>query len=122
MKNRKLKFIILAFIVVIGTFCATGCFPFGASEDSIEIINEDFSFANGGSGLRLTLQIKNKHSSTIKTSFNVKIYKNGAVFDTTISGVVELAPDEIGYLDSITLISGDIYSNYNYQITGWNFY
>ena len=121
----KKKIIILtAFILImtLGMFSLTGCFLNGPSESSIEIMDESFSFTNGGSGLRLTLKVKNKHSSTIKTSFNVKIYKNDAVFDTTISGVLELAPEEIGYLDSITLVSGDIYSKYYYEITSWNFY
>ena len=121
---KKKIIIVTAFILImtLGLFSLTGCFLVGPSENSIEIMDESLSFANGGSGLRLTLKIKNKHSSTIKTSFNVKIYKNDAVFDTTISGVIELAPEEIGYLDSITSISYDIYSNYDYEITSWNFY
>lgn len=122
MKKKMMIFTAVILIMALGLFSLTGCSLFGPSESSIEIMDENLSFANGGSGLRLTLKIKNKHSSTIKTSFNVKIYKNDAVFDTTISGVIELAPEEIGYLDSITLIRRDIYSNYDYEITGWNFY
>lgn len=112
--------ILLVLTMSIGT--TFGCSLLGPSENSIEIIDEDLSFTNGGSGLKLTLMIKNNHTDTIKTSFNAKIYKNGAVFDTTISGILELAPGETGYLDSITLISRDVYSNYSYEITSWNFY
>lgn len=122
MKKKIFKVTAFILVITIGMLCMAGCFAVGPNESSIEIISENLSFVNGGSGLRLTLQIKNNHTNTIKTSFNVKIYKNGAVFDTTISGVIELAPGEIGYLDSITLISRDIYSKYDYQITGWNFY
>ena len=123
MKKKILAFaMVVMLITTLGLFSLTGCSLLGPSESSIEVLDENLSYANGGSGLRLTLKIKNKHSSTIKTSFNVKIYKNDAVFDTTISGVIELDPEEIGYLDSITSISRDIYSNYNYEITGWNFY
>ena len=122
MKKKMMILTAVILIMSLGLFSLTGCSLVGPSESSIEIMDENLSFANGGSGLRLTLKIKNKHSSTIKTSFNVKIYKNDAVFDTTISGVIELAPEEIGYLDSITRISRDIYSNYDYEITSWNFY
>ena len=121
-----MKRIVAIFMVVVmlmgGIVSLSGCSLLGPSEDCIEIVEDELYFANGGSALKLKLKIKNNYSSDIKTSFNVKIYKDDAVFDTTISDVVELAPGEMGYLESITLIDRDIYSDYTYKISGWNFY
>lgn len=90
--------------------------------ESVEIIEEYLSFENGGSGLALNVKIKNTSSRTIKTSFNANIYKNGEVFDSTISDVITLAAGEVGTVSSITLISRQIYENYTYKITKWNYY
>ena len=71
---------------------------------------------------RLLGKIKNTSNSTIKTSFNANIYKNGEVFDSTISGVITLGAGEVGTVSSITLISRQIYADYTYKITKWNYY
>ena len=99
----------------------TACSMFGPSENDIQILGSGLTYVNGGSGLSLVVKIKNNSSSTIKTSFSANIYKDGAVFDSTISGVITLGAGEVGQLDSITLISRQ-YGNYTYKITKWNFY
>ena len=123
MKTKKFRFIILLFtlIMALTPLTMTACSFFGPSESDIQILDSRLTYVNGGSGLSLVVKIKNNSSSTIKTSFNVNIYKDGAVFDSTISGVITLGVGEVGQLDSITLISRQ-YGNYTYKITKWNFY
>ena len=111
----------MTLIIALAPLTMTGCSMFGPSEKDIQIIDSGLTYVNGGSGLSLVVKIKNTSSSTIKTSFNVNIYKDGAVFDSTISGVITLGAGETGSLSSITLISRQ-YGNYTYKITKWNFY
>lgn len=121
MKTKKALAIVLSLIMWV---CA--CLPIvsfsACSMEKVEIIEEYLSFENGGAGLALNVKIKNTSSSTIKTSFNANIYKNGEVFDSTISDVITLGAGEVGTVSSITLISRQVYENYTYKITKWNYY
>lgn len=123
MRTKKIKFLvaIITLIMALTPLTMTACSMFGPSEKDIQIIDSGLTYVNGGSGLSLVVKIKNTSSSTIKTSFNVNIYKDGSVFDSTISGVITLGAGETGTLSSITLISRQ-YGNYTYKITKWNFY
>ena len=123
MKTKRFRIIalIIMLIMTLTPLTMTACSLFGPSESDIQILDSRLTYVNGGSGLSLVVKIKNNSSSTIKTSFNVNIYKDGVVFDSTISGVVTLGAGEVGQLDSITLISRQ-YGNYTYKITKWNFY
>lgn len=118
--KRIIKVTIIIAVLLILAVGATACFG-GPSEKDIEIIEANLNYVYGGSGLSLVAKIKNNYSSTVKTSFIVKIYRNGEVFDTTYSDVIILDPGEIGTISSISLISGK-YGGYTYKITGWNFY
>ena len=113
--------VLLSFIMFLGMICFLSTVS-ACSMEKVEIIEEYLSFENGGSGLALNVKIRNTSSSTIKTSFNVNIYKNGEVFDSTISDVITLGTGEVGTISSITLISRQIYENYTYKITSWNYY
>lgn len=119
-KNKVLVFF-LAIIILFGSISLCDCSIFGPSENDIQILDSRLVYVNGGAGLSLVLKIKNNSSSTIKTSFNVNIYKDESVFDSTISDVLTLGAGETGQLSSITLISMQ-YGNYTYKITKWNFY
>lgn len=120
-KHFRIIALIITLIMTLTPLTMTGCSLFSPSESDIQILDSRLTYVNGGSGLSLVVKIKNNSSSTIKTSFNVNIYKDGVVFDSTISGVVMLGAGEVGQLDSITLISRQ-YGNYTYKITKWNFY
>ena len=121
MKTKKITSVLLSFIMCLGLICpllsVSAC-----SMEKVEIIEEYLSFKNGGSGLAINVKIRNTSSGTIKTSFNANIYKNGEVFDSTISDVITLGAGEVGTVSSITSISGQIYENYTYKITSWNYY
>ena len=120
MKTKHFR-IIVFIIKLIMTLTMTACSLMGPSENDIQILDSGLQYVNSGSGLSLVVKIKNNSSSTIKTSFSANIYKDGAVFDSTISGVITLEAGEVGRLSSITLISRQ-YGNYTYKITKWNFY
>lgn len=121
MKTKKIVAVLLTFIM--WTFLIFPIAGFSACfTEQIEIIDESLSFKNGGSGLALNVKIKNTSYSTIKTSFCANIYKNGEVFDSTISDVITLDAGEVGTVSSITLISRQIYEDYTYKITKWNYY
>ena len=120
-KNFRILTLIFTLIMALTPLSMTACSMFGPSENDIQILGSGLTYVNGGSGLSLVVKIKNNSSSTIKTSFSANIYKDGAVFDSTISGVITLGAGEVGQLDSITLISRQ-YGNYTYKITKWNFY
>ena len=120
-KHFRIVALIIMLIMALTPLTMTACSLFGPSESNIQILDSRLTYVNGGSGLSLVVKIKNNSSSTIKTSFNVNIYNDEAVFDSTVSGVLTLGAGEIGQLDSITRISGQ-YGNYTYKITKWNFY
>ena len=122
MKTAKIKIatLIMSSVLAIMPLATTACSLFGPSENDIDIIDSNISYTNNGTGLRVTVTIQNNYSSTIKTSFNVNIYQNGAVFDSAISNVLTLGAGETGTLSSITLIYQ--YDNYTFNITNWNFY
>ena len=113
--------VLLSFVMWFGLICFLPTVS-ACSMEKVEIIEEYLSFENGGAGLAINVKIRNTSSGTIKTSFNANIYKNGEVFDSTISDVITLGAGEVGTISSITLISRQIYENYTYKITSWNYY
>ncbi len=121
MKTKRILSVLLSLFIWCIMLFPVASFSSCAGE-KVEIIEEYLSFENGGSGLALNVKIKNTSSRTIRTSFNANIYKNGEVFDSTISDVITLASGEVGTVSSITLISRQIYENYTYKITKWNYY
>lgn len=121
MKTKKIMSVLLSFVMWFGLICFLPTVS-ACSMEKVEIIEEYLSFENGGAGLAINVKIRNTSSGTIKTSFNANIYKNGEVFDSTISDVITLGAGEVGTISSITLISRQIYENYTYKITSWNYY
>ena len=80
-KHFRIVALIIMLIMALTPLTMTACSLFGPSESNIQILDSRLTYVNGGSGLSLVVKIKNNSSSTIKTSFNVNIYKDEAVFD-----------------------------------------
>lgn len=105
-------------LFTFSTFSA--CSLLGPSESDIQIQDEQFYIE--ARYLNLELKIKNTSSSRIKTCCKVNFYKNGAVFTSILSRIITLDAGETGITTGDWAIGSDVYSNYTYKITGWNFY
>lgn len=119
---KKSVIIIMCIIVGVIFFVSLqkDCNSCGTGEKDIEIVSEGFGYSDMGSDA-VVVKIKNTSSSTIKVSFEVNIYKDGVMIDTTVSGVATVGAGETAKLDAV-FWRGSPYAKYTYKITRWNFY